>query len=312
MGKFVKRSILFLLPIFLIAAFLEAFIVYYPSAFNTKASFIKSNYDIELLILGSSHNQQAINPQYLKYQSANLAYGGQDLEIDTALFWHYAEALDSLKILVVELDYHTLEFRQPKDYFRLPWYYKFHSIKIGEIDPLRNLLLYPTSPSFFNNYILDKFSSENEKVELNKWGYETNRYKGEFEELNYNEEAIEQIALSQTEKRHQKPSPENLKNSKAGINKIVEYCAERNIQVLLISSPMYKTYLKIKTQPKEGNRMTYIDSLVKVSKNVSYLNYESDSRFIVKDFRNEDHLNPDGAKKFTVLLNNVLDSISRL
>ena len=98
MKRFVKRFSLFLIPFIVAIIFIELFIRFYPNTFNKKAAYIKENVDIELLILGSSHNQKAINPAQLNIKAANLAYGGQDLSLDNSLFFKYVSKLKKFKI----------------------------------------------------------------------------------------------------------------------------------------------------------------------------------------------------------------------
>lgn len=306
MKRFLKRVIFFLLPLLMIAVLIESFILTYPSTFNKKADFINKNKDIEVLILGSSHNEQAINPQYLSLKTASLANGGQDLRLDEALFFRYVEELSQLKAVIVEVDYHTLEFSQPRDYFKLPWYYRYHNIELGEIEPINKLLIYTSSPQFFNKLVKQNITSKGHKIKLNDWGFTIDGVRDEFKGLNYNEDTIVKLARKRTIKRHNKISIAYLNESKKRINRIINYCNNNDIQVILLSSPMYHTYLTIKRIEKENHRVEYIDSLLNVHKGLIYLGYENDPRFLVTDFRNEDHLNSKGAEKFSKIMDSIL------
>ena len=59
-------------------------------------------------------------------------------------------------------------------------------------------------------------------------------------------------------------------------------------------------------------RQTFIDSLLRVYNNTVYLDFEETGGYQVHHFKNDDHLNSEGAKKFTIFLNKQLDSISKV
>ena len=131
MKKFIKKTILISLPIIFIGMFIKIFISYYPNTFNTKANYLNSNLEnIEILFLGSSHTQNGVNPKFIDISSANIAYGSQDYQLNSAIYFKYISRLKKLKKLIIELDYHSLEQKNNADYFRLPWYYKYHDINL--------------------------------------------------------------------------------------------------------------------------------------------------------------------------------------
>ena len=115
MRSFVFNLIKFSLPLMIIVCgffiYAEYTLQFYPSIFQLKAQNFKQNKNkIEVLILGSSHNKTAINPEFINaFCSSNLAFEGQDIRIDSALFNKTINLLPNLKIVVFELSYHTLE-----------------------------------------------------------------------------------------------------------------------------------------------------------------------------------------------------------
>ncbi len=310
MKRFVKRFSLFLIPFIVAFVFIELFIRYYPDTFNTKAVYIKEHKDVELLIFGSSHNQNAINPAQLNIKAANLAYGGQDLRFDSALFFKYVNELKNLKYVILELDYHTLEQKRPKSYFRQPWYYIYHGINKNRISFINKISLYSSSPDFFRYNIIRKFTPSSPKYVINKYGFVTYQEgKTEFEALNYDEEKIMSTSVLRLKNRHTRQSIANYKYNTKIVNNLIAYCDKNNIEVILVSTPLYKSYLSAKIHKKDLRKIKYIDSLLLANKKLHYYNFEKDKRFLVTDFKNDDHLNISGAKKFTEILNQKLDSL---
>lgn len=313
MKSFIKNSILFLSPFLIIFIFLELYIELYPSAYVSKARYIKQNKDIELLILGSSHSQNDINPEFINIKSANLAYANQDQQLNSALFFRYIESLSNLKCLIWELDYHNLEYKVDDTGLRLPWYYKYHGIRIGKLNYLYKYLLYPSSPEFFNNFILSTLTQKHSRDILNEYGFITNDFNGWFADLNNDEEIIITTAHDRLEYL-QDESIENYVYNTKQIDKVIEYCNNNDILVILLTMPVYKSFISVEKTEKNKRRTLYIDEVLSKYSNIAYLNYEKDNRFVSKIdyFKNDDHLNSYGAKIFTEILNNdILDLINK-
>lgn len=307
MNKFIGKIFLFLLPIVLLGLAVELFIVYTPSAFNNKAHFLKNNKDIQCLFLGSSHTQNAINPEYLHLKSANMAYGGQDYQLDSALFFNYIKSLPHLKYLFIEVDYFSLEEKQPKDYFMLPSYYYYHNINLTDLNVIYKFYLYGSAPRFFNNNIKQKLNPPGFIYKTNRFGFTINEFRGPFEDCLYDDSLIKKSAKCRLKNRHTKTSTANYIFNKSKVCSIIEYCLNNNIKVFLLKTPAYSTYKKNFNKIKLHRRDSFIDSLRNIN-SIGVLDFENDKRFIVRDFRDDDHLNPSGAKKLTKIINTVLNN----
>jgi|WetSurMetagenome_2_1015567.scaffolds.fasta_scaffold60266_2 hypothetical protein len=311
MKLFLRRILFFCLLIAAFFAALEAFVIYYPSMFNLKASYIKKNNDIELLMLGSSHVQDDLNPAYFDMKSANLAYGSQDIELNSALFFKYIKNLIKLKYLLLEVDYHTLEEKNPEDYFRLPWYYKYHGIELGKTSFLNKNLLYTSSPEFFKNFLIQTINPFEYKYKLNQYGSVENDFPGIFMTLKYDKDKINITAGERLRNKFSDESIENYLFNTKKINAIINYCTSHYIKVILVKTPAYITYRNSFNAEKLKRRNTYIDSLIRSDQKEAFLlDHESDDRFQVTDFKNDDHLNSRGAKKFTEIINEEIKEIN--
>ena len=104
MKKLLFNILYFSLPIVFPILVIEIYLRNTKNAFITKAEYLNLHSDIELLILGSSHNQNNINPRYLNIKASNLAYGMQDLQLDSALLINKIKTLKNLKFIIIELD----------------------------------------------------------------------------------------------------------------------------------------------------------------------------------------------------------------
>jgi len=290
----------------LIVAGIELYVRYYPSTFNLKAKYLKNNYTkIETVILGSSHNQNALNPAYFKSSTINLANAGQDVQLDAALFFKYIPQLKSLKEIILEMDYHTMEEKNDSSYFRLPWYYKFYNIELYPVSLLHRSSVYASSPSFFNQLLIDEINPTKTRYKLNKYGFIQNDFPGVMAELKYDSFLLAETAPQRLKDKHRNQSIENFNYNRAKLDSIIQYCVFNNIKIFLISTPMYPTYIKNEISEKNTRRNKYIDSL-KDLPNTFYYNFENSHLFNVYNFKNDDHLNSKGANKFTSVISDII------
>lgn len=298
MREFLYKVVFFTLPLLLLLILVEFLIQFYPNTFNAKASFLNKNKDVELLFLGSSHTQNAINPEYISMKSANLAYGNQDYTLDSALFFTNAKKLKSLKCIFLEVDYHSLESVRDSDYFRNSWYYRFYGISVFEVKLLQKVCLYSSSPEFFNEYYYKTFITKEFAYDMNQYGFIKNVIPSRFHGLKFDVDKINAT--------YKDPGIENSKEkfnyNKRKILSIINYCNQNLIKVVLLKLPVFESFSNNYILSKNKRRLDLIDSLSR-SENVLVLDYEKDNRFNVYDFKDDDHLCSSGAKKLSLILN---------
>lgn len=298
------------MPFLLLIVAIELYVIYYPNTFNRKADYLHTNAaNAQMLVLGSSHNQNALNPEFLKLKTINLANASQDIQIDSALFFKYAAEMKSLKAVILELDYFTLEEKNDKENFRLPWYKRFFGIELYPISIYNRVSVYASSPSFFNKVLVDAINPKKVKYQINQYGFITNDFPGVMEDLKYDSLQLAATAAERLKGKHAAVSLYNLDFNKSKLNAVINYCLAHDIKVILLSAPMYSTYIRNEVAEKNTRRAQYIDSLRTAAPAIQYFNYENNPRFVVRDFKNDDHLNSDGAKKYTIIIDSLVKTI---
>lgn len=306
MKNFLLTFIAFIIPVCLLVAGIELYVLYFPSTFNKKANFVKANASsIETLILGSSHNQNALNPEYFHRSAANLANAGQDCQLDSAMFFKFVTRLPSLKTVILELDYLTLEEKNSSDYFRLPWYDRFFGVRLQPVSLLNKVSIYSSSPAFFNKVLIDEINPKKTHYNLNQFGFILNDFPGVMEDLHYDSMAIASTASERLKDKHTRQSIKDYIFNRSKLLAIVQYCVSHSIKVVLVSTPMYTTYLIREIPAKNERREQFIADLFGMP-GVYYFNFEKDGRFGIRDFKNDDHLNSSGAKKYSILVDSLL------
>lgn len=309
MRQFLTLIGLFSIPVLLGILSFEFFIRTHPNTFNSKAKHIQNNTDIEILFLGSSHTQDGINPEFLKFPSANLAYSSQDYQLDSALYFSYVDNLKNLKVLVLELDYHSLEERNESDYFRLPWYRIFHSISISQSQWQKLPILYFSSPTFFNNYIKTELSPLEFHYELNEYGVVMNDSFGPFYRYDYNKEVILSTAEQRLLGKHKTVSKENSNFNSSKFKSIIDDALARDIAVVIASYPVYESYKVVHHSDKLARWLHFRSEILKQYPVIEFTDFSVGDKFEVTDFLNDDHLNVRGSRKLTELMNLEIERI---
>lgn len=307
MKQFLIKSFWFLLPLLLIFTAIEIYIRNSQNAFITKAKYFHQNKDkIEVLVLGSSHSQNGINPKYFKNKTANLSYGSQDIQIDSALFFHYVKQMSRLKKVVFEIDYHRMDIQNEPSFYRFPWYYLYYGIEIQPVKLIHKISLYSSNTNFFNTLIREHFNCNFQPQVINEFGFVEANYTDDFLKLNYDKNKIEFSADDRLNSRHKELSVKKFNQNAARIRSIINYCKTHNIELYFFSSPLYKTYIERKIPSKDQKVKNYIHQLI-YNEKINYYNFETSTKFKLDEFINDDHLNTKGAEKYSRLVDSIIN-----
>lgn len=127
MSQFVRKVILFALPILFFVFFVEYIARQIPNNYSYKNEYLSKNAEnVELLILGSSHSFYGINPDYFTLNAFNASHVSQSLNYDYFIFEKFKNNFSNMKVLVLPISYFTL-FSQLEDGIE-DWRVKNYSI----------------------------------------------------------------------------------------------------------------------------------------------------------------------------------------
>ena len=307
MKKFIKYLILFSIPVLVFLVSVELY-CRNLTTFAIKKNYVEKNLGtVETLILGSSHSQNGINPEFLKAKSCNLAFGGQPISIDYFLLEKYMNQMKNLKTILIEVSPHRFYNElNPTDW---NGYIYSNLYKINyKVQPysVKNYSFVLADVKYFSTIFVDNFNPKIPKPKLNKFGFMTNDFQDRFSKLKNDSLKIEN-SFKMNNKFEKKV---NFKTNSVFLKKIIEKCQKNSVKIILIGTPLYRTYnaklpLKIKMQNQQ------LVSNLTNRFGIQYFDFSKSNRFHLKDFKNDNHLNPDGAKKFTLIIDSVLTNYTK-
>ena len=109
MHSFLKKILLYALPIILMAVAMELLVEQIPNSYTYKRQYMEQHAsEIRTLILGSSYAYDGIDAKILD-NAFNLANSSQCFEDDYRLLSKYLLQMDSLKAVVLPLSYSSLQ-----------------------------------------------------------------------------------------------------------------------------------------------------------------------------------------------------------
>jgi hypothetical protein len=309
MKRFLKNIALFMLPLIIGIVGIEWWLGNYPATFQLKAAYVtKHAANIEILVLGSSHNQTAINPEYFTKNTANLSFGGQDINLDSKLLDRYISRLPKLKYVFFELGYHGLEIMHDGTYEKNALYLRMYGINnFGRRNNAVDYSIFLSNPGLYSIF-LNPFA---EKLVVNKYGFTTKLSPFEegvhrFEDMKYDVEKINKDHNNLFIQRHRNENPGAYRKNKVLFENMIKKCVSHHITPVIVIPPVYTTYYNEMLPAKKQRRDNLIAYIRQHYPSVLVFDHEKADKFDVTDFSNEDHLNPKGAAKFTRLLDKEL------
>ena len=308
--KFLTYSLLFFLPVVAGYLALEHASRQLPSVFKENQRYISETApSIETLVLGSSQMQGAINPEWLDSPTVNMASGDQHHNTDFKLLQGMMERFPQLKTVVLEVSYSHFELpHNGKDFWKNTLYLNYFEVNCFERTTyFKDRLLYLANPKFFSRRLHQDYLSKEETTNFNAYAFNLNNYEGQFKTLDYDEQ---RIADMPNFKINREPNLQLFKHNTALFEEMLIFLRAKNLQVILVQAPMYKTYHSKKTPAILNRRDSTVNAVLRKYENVRLLNAENDTiNYGVKDFWNQSHLNPKGAEKFTATLNTLLKDL---
>ena len=300
MKKFLLTILYFIIPLLVLFLIVEFKLRTIHSEYEKKQKgLLEKSSEIEILILGNSRADNGLNPAFFSKPAYNLAYGSQTILYDKELVKKYLPILKKLKFVVLSLDYHSLSsgYLQERDFF----YYHYFRINIKNKSFIKEKLSY-----FFYVYtpkVSFKLLNENKDVKMiNGWSGNESSIATRLTER-YGKERAQSFDLAINQSRKSKEYIEVQKDYEA----LIRFLNQNNITPIVITAPCNKEFTKFLDEKNIQYNLDFIQKM-KSKYNLVYLNSLNDSLFKKSDFYNNDHLNKEGAEKYSKKIDSLINA----
>jgi hypothetical protein len=278
MQKFLSKVIIFMMfPILYFGANMMINYLFYT---NQPIPVIKTN----ILIAGDSHPQKSLNPEYFN-NAQNIS---QPAEPYVLTYWKLKNIFHSYipDTLIIGFAPHNISEFNDLKFSNENWSSEMfkRSYPIEQFDKISNKI--PIDFTTFYKTLWKQTAFYPKKNHINYIGSYSNSKKNDISD-----------SLTSVQ-RHYYLNGIELGVSELAVNyldSIVELCDSRKIELIIVSNPVHKQYLKkipVKIMEK------YIELTKKYNVNYTVFDKTTD-RYPDSLFLNSDHLNEKGAKKFT-------------
>ena len=291
MKKFIKRLLLFL-TIIIGFVFID---VCLQKTLLFRDEDMKLAKNIHTLILGHSHTANSCNTHYIK-NSINLASPGEAYIYTYFKAKKVIETNPQIKKVYVEFTNNQIH-KHMDNWIWDDTHLQYNFISYGVLMDYDALsLLYKKNPSgfvtafskgLFNN-LLKMIPSKKRKIQYGSMGgFKTNN----------------QIFINTKVPKNKKMTSSNYEISESNIyylEQIVKYCKQKKIEVILVRSPMHKTY------DVSFSENEYIKILSKKFKDIKFID-NKDFPIPYNGFHDIEHLNSTGAKFYSQYFNKLVN-----
>ncbi|WP_143953860.1 hypothetical protein [Robertkochia solimangrovi] len=278
MKKFIKKLSLFFIPILI---YFGTNIILNYHAYNDVDLNLKK---FDILIDGDSHTHRGINPD--KFNNAlNISQNGEPYVIS---FWKIKKVFKKNipDTLILGFAPHNISAFNDLKFSNEKWAYEMFK-RSYPIQDYYNL----NKKIKLNYYILFKTWMKFNALKI--WEDHI-QYIGHYENSNLNDPSDWESSI----KRHYYEDDNLVGNSETAISyldSIVNLCISKNVKLILVSHPVHKTY---QTHIPEINLNRFNKLKRKLEKNNTIIDLTF-KKYPDSLFYNSDHLNTDGAERYT-------------
>ncbi len=308
MRKFLTYCLLFFAPLVLVILGMEGLVRKIPNAYKINEEIIAERADsIEVMVLGSSQMMSAVNPAWLKAPTLNLASGDQHHDTDFKLLKELLPKLPNVHTLVLEVSYSHLELpHNGPDFWKNNFYLKYYGVNCFERPTyFKDEMLFLSNPPLLSERVYAHYIQKENYSDYNIYGFNIKDSYGQFAKKNHDASLINQM-------KHFKINLEaNLdifQENSALLLDILTYLQQHNKKVILVTQPMYPTYLRKRNPAILKRRDSVLQLSEETYNNVHLFLKETDTlSYTIKDFWNHSHLSNEGAEVFSKQLNTYLN-----
>ena len=309
----IEISLYFLLPLFLVGGVAEYSLRKIPNDYAFKNQWLTQNSkEIEVLVLGASTALYDVNPQYFQKKGFNSAHVSQSLKYDHMIFEKFIDDMTSLEYVIISIDFWSVfrELRHSHEWWRLKHYNIHYGSNFHRFEGKYNLEIYFHDIGTLKraaNGALTVLGVKNETHRtVNDHGFSV-LYTISDKPVEWDKGAYQ---ASQHNDQFSHSTPEDrINQNKQYLEGIIKKSAERNVKVILLNVPLYKSYRENLKTEITSQQKAFCEYFIDNYPNTLYYDYSDSPVFTKEDYYDFNHLNDIGSKKFTLMLDSIINSL---
>ncbi len=279
-----------------------------PNDYSYKREYLDANSNkINTLILGDSHSFYGLDPIYFTTNTFNASHPSQSLDFDVKILKKYENKFNSLHTIVIPISYFLL----------------YNNLATGlESWRVKNYVLYyamNTARSYKDYFEILGNNFNLNLVRLVLYYIKGNR---SFRCLNCTtlgrvKDYIDPQDLLKVGKRSAQEQTKDIYSDKNVIvfkanvltlNSIITWSRKKNVKVVLFTPPAYGTYRHYLNPEQLRIAVDSAREIASKNENCIYVNLLNDTTFVASDFYDAHHLSEAGAKKLSMLINDIINN----
>ena len=303
--KIIIRLLLVTSPCWVFCSYLEFKLNALENSYSYKMNqFIVNEKATELLVLGNSEMLKGLNPSYLSSRGFNMAHVSQTYSIDEKILAMYLDSMPNLHTVILGLSYLSFgeNLETGEEAWRTAFYEKHYKLNLNQGFELKNYAaIFRYTPYESLKIFLSGF-----KTNLTK-GFQPNGYL--LVPANEQGSLSDENAMARATAHTAGLKESNKQKSTEALGQIIQMLAQKNISLWLVTPPLMKNYKSNLNEKWLSENQNLLDSMIK--KNTSKIFVVSPETmnypvFAESDFSDVNHLNEQGAQKFTHYIDSLI------
>jgi hypothetical protein len=305
MKQFLQNTLWFGLFVLALCLIIEFLLYLRPNTYSYKHDYLEEHVDdIQVLILGNSHIEEAIIPSELGKGVFNSAIAGRRLRYDIELGKMYIPKMSHLKYVLMPLDYTAFSFGRmgspddkgipsPMDRTYQCMYYKYMNIRLDGIQYWSEIM--NSKIKFMARF----FESDSVSRGCDSLGFVSMKYSNRTSDWKTRTVPDSINTNISPDKKLQESLYENYAV-------LASLCKEKGVRLVLISTPMYETYREAMNPEVRKEMVSFTQKLKTEFGVVDYYDFTDDVDFKDEDFLDASHLTHAGALKLSAKLRKLI------
>jgi hypothetical protein len=304
MSRVGLRLALFCLPLALMLGGVELGLRRVQTSYSKKRHGLDARMaSLEVLVTGTSTGMFGVDPSQLTGVAYNVAEASQSVYYDDALVRPRLDAMPQLKVLIVVLSTPSLEMKvgdSPESWREYAYrYYWDAPLEVpGSLFDARMFSVIAFSPRTSLMAAVRRGFDQDlaPEVRTNGW-LPVDRTGAPVNVVEADQNAVDRARL------HRKlMSPANLSFNVACLSRLIAAAQAHKVVVAMVLPPVSRFYRRHRDADAVGRLSIALDALAARHPGLRVARYFDDERFVDTDFADSDHLNSDGAVKFSRIL----------